>query len=346
MRKINLLLLSCFVFVSALIAQDLDRPGIYMDAMENAHKEMDQKYMAYMSASSHGKRARKVEKLRAQVLESINNTKSKVLDLPFYKGDNSLRQSNIDYISMCYSIFNEDYAKIVNMEDISEQSFDEMQAYLLLKEKVDEKLNEACDKINKAGVDFAAKYNVTLVEGQKSKLAQKMAITNKVNKYYKPIHLIFFKCNWQDQALTKALNEVRLTDIEQTRTSVIKFAEDGLLALQAIQPYEGDRSLIDACREVMIAYKGIAEKETPVSIDYQLKKENFEKIQKSFEAKSKSERTKDAVNEYNKSINDYNAAVNQSNQASVNANKKRNEAFKGWEDAVKTFFDKYTPYYR
>ena len=110
MRKINLLLLAVFVFTSSLLAQDLDRPGMYMDAMENAHKEMDQKYMAYMSASSHGKRARKVEKLRAQVVESISNTKSKVLDLPYYKGDNSLRQSNVDYINICYTIFNEDYA--------------------------------------------------------------------------------------------------------------------------------------------------------------------------------------------------------------------------------------------
>ena len=41
-----------------------------------------------------------------------------------------------------------------------------------------------------------------------------------------------------------------------------------------------------------------------------------------------------------------NAAVNLSNQASANSNKKRTDADKAWEDAVKTFFDKYTPYYR
>ena len=89
MRKLNLLLLSCFFVVINLLAQDLEKPGAYMTAMDNAHKEMDQKYMAYMSASSHGKRAKKVEKLRLQVVESISNTKSQVLDLPLYKGDNS-----------------------------------------------------------------------------------------------------------------------------------------------------------------------------------------------------------------------------------------------------------------
>ncbi len=346
MRKLNLLLLSCFFVVVNLLAQDLEKPGAYMTAMDNAHKEMDQKYMAYMSASSHGKRAKKVEKLRLQVVESISNTKSKVLDLPLYKGDNSLRQLNVDYINICYTIFNEDYAKIVNTEEIAEQSFDEMQAYLLLKEKVDEKLKEATDKINKGTEAFAAKYNVTLVDGEKSKLAKKMETAGKVNKYYKPIHLIFFKCNWQDEALTKALNEGRLTDVEQSRSSVIKYAEEGLLALKAQQPYEGDPVLIEACKQVLLAYKGIAEKETPVTIDYHLKKENFEKIKKAFEAKPQSDRTKEDVAAYNKAVNEFNAAVNQSNQASANANKKRTEGFKAWDDAVKNFFDKFTPYYR
>ena len=346
MRKISFLLLSFSLFTIHLMSQDLSNPGTYMDAMGNAHKEMDQKYMAYTSACSHGKRARKVEKLRLQVLENITNTKSKILELPLYKGDNSLRQSNVDYINVCYTIFNEDYSKIVNMEDIAEQSFDEMQVYLLMKEKVDEKLKDAVDKINKATHDFADKYKVTLIDGEKDKLALKMETASKVNKYYKPIHLIFFKCNWQDNALTKALNEGRINDVEQTRSSVIKYAEEGLLALKAIQPYEGDMSLVEACRQILQAYKGIAEKETPVMTDYQLKKENFEKIKKAFEAKSKSDRSKDDVDAYNKAVNDMNAAVNLSNQASANSNKKRTDADKAWEDAVKTFFDKYTPYYR
>lgn len=46
----------------------------------------------------------------------------------------------MEYVNFCYTIFNEDYAKIVDMEEIAEQSFDEMQALLILREKVDEKL--------------------------------------------------------------------------------------------------------------------------------------------------------------------------------------------------------------
>lgn len=345
MKKIAGLFFTTICMAISNFAQDLDNAVGYMNAIDNASNEMNKKYMAYTSASAHGKRARKVEKLRKQVIETIDKTKDKVADLPFYKGDNSLRQSTMEYINFCYTIFNEDYAKIVDMEDIAEQSFDEMQALLILREKVDEKLKNAVDKVNKAEKDFAAKYHVNLVEGQ-DELGEKMAQASKVGKYYKPVFLIFFKCNWQDNALTKALNENKLNDVEQARGSVIKFAEEGLLALQAIQSFEGDPSLVAACKEALKNYKSIAEKDAPAIVDYHLKKENFEKIKKAYEAKSQSDRTKEDVDAYNKAIKDINAAVNVSNQAGANANNKRNELIQNWDEAVRVFYDTHVPHYR
>ena len=340
------LLVALVTFSIATSGQEITNAGDYMTAISNSHKEMDQKYMAYVSAAAHGKRARKVEKLRMQVLESITNSKYKVADVPLYKGDNSLRQSNIDYINFCYTVFNEDYARIVNTEEIAEQSFDEMQAYLLLREKVDEKLKQAVEKINKAGKDFAAKYSVTLVQGSKDELDEKMEMAGKVSKYYNPVYLIFFKCNWQDNSLTKALNDKKLNDVEQSRNSIIKFADEGLLALQKINGFDGDASLTNACKQALQGYKDIAVKETPKMTEYFLKKENFEKIKKSFEAKSESNKKKEDVDAYNKAVNEMNEAVNTSNQAGNNANSKRNELLKVWESTVKTFYDSHTPRYK
>ncbi len=149
-----------------------------MTAISNAQMEMDQKYMAYISASAHSRRAKKVERLRTQALESIDNAKYKTIDLPKYKGDNSLRQASIDYIQFCYRIFNEDYTKIVNMEEIAEQSVDQMQAFLLLEEKTSEKLQEASENLAKAEKEFAAKYRVNLVD-TKNELTDKMGTAGK-----------------------------------------------------------------------------------------------------------------------------------------------------------------------
>src|SRR5580692_11475484 len=90
-------------------AQNLDNPGDYMTAIVKARGDMESKYMQYMSAAAHGRRARKVEKLRMEVLDNITNSRYKTSDLPIYKGDNSLRQSSIDYIQLCYDVFSQDY---------------------------------------------------------------------------------------------------------------------------------------------------------------------------------------------------------------------------------------------
>src|ERR1700750_2375683 len=101
MKKYTLYILTTsmtvlFLFATlASIAQNTDNPGAYMSAINNAQTEMNQKYMAYMSAVAHGRRARKIEKMRQQTLESITNARYKTVDVPIYKGDNTLRQSSI-----------------------------------------------------------------------------------------------------------------------------------------------------------------------------------------------------------------------------------------------------------
>jgi hypothetical protein len=196
MRRIFYFFIFTILCAPKLKAQLIENAGDYMTAMSNAQVEMDQKYMAYISASAHSRRAKKVEKLRTAALESINNAKYKTVDLPKYKGDNSLRQASIDYIQFCYRIFNEDYTKIVNMEEIAEQSVDQMQAFLLLEEKASEKLQEASSNLEKAEKDFAAKYTVNLVD-TKNELSDKMWTAGKVNHYCDKLYIVFFKCNWE-----------------------------------------------------------------------------------------------------------------------------------------------------
>lgn len=326
-------------------AQSLDDPGAYMTAISNAQTEMNQKYMIYMSAAAHGRRARKVDKLRQQALESIDNSRFKTIDIPIYKGDNSLRQSSIDYIKLCYNVFNEDYSKIVNMEDIAEQSYDEMQAYLLLREKTNNKINEAVAKMNTASKAFAAKYNVKVIT-QKDELDEKLEDAGKVNGYVDDVYLVFFKCYWEDGEIVKAMNNGKFTEMEQGRISLIRFADEGLLALDTLKSFSGDPSLANTCKQVLQFYKKMAEKDLPKQTDYYLKKENFDKMKKSFEAKSGSERTKQDVDAYNKSVKEINAASDGFNQVNNDINKTRSYLLDNWNEAEKNFSDSHMPYYK
>lgn len=327
-------------------AQTFENGSDYMTQVSSARVEMDQKYMAYISAAAHSRRARKVEKLRGQTLESINNAKYKTIGLLKYKGDNSLRQASIDYIQFCYRIFNDDYSKIVNMEEIAEQSVDQMQAYLLLEEKTSEKLEEASANLAKAETDFAAKYKVTLVES-KNDLFDKMSSAGNINRYCDKLYIIFFKCNWEDGQLFKALNSHKINDAEQARNSLIHFADEGLTALKAdsLKNFKGNSGLANGCREALVFYSRMAKNDIPKLTDFYLKQENFDKIKKSMEAKG-SNKTKEDVKEYNKAVKEMNSSVSRFNQLNQDLNKRRQEVSQNWESAEKTFKDDLMPYYK
>ena len=343
--------LSLFIFICSFKsisakAQPIDDAADYMTAISNAHDEMDKKYMAYMSTAAHSGRARKIEKMRTQVLEAITNTKYKTIEIPLYKGDNTLRKSSMDYIELCYKVFNEDYGKIVNMEEIAEQSYSEMEAYILLQEKTNEKVHEASENLHKASEAFAAKYKVNLVEGEKDELSEKMSIASKLNHYRNQVYLIFFKCNWQDGEITKAINANKVNEIEQGRGSLIRYANEGLATLENLRSFDGDLSLYAACKESIQYYKSNAVNEIPKITDYFLKKENFDKLKKSFDSKSDSKRTKEDVDAFNKSVKEMNEGVGLYNETNNRINKSRSAMLDNWNRASKDFGDTHMPKYK
>jgi hypothetical protein len=344
-RNFTLTLISTALLTASLsvTAQSLDNPGDYMTAMVKARGDMDAKYMQYMSAAAHGRRARKVEKLRQEVLDNITNSRYKTTDLPIYKGDNSLRQSSIDYIQLCYIIFSEDYKKIVDMEELAEQSVDEMQAYMLLQQKVDEKLHEGYDALDKVAHAFAAKYNVNLIAEQ-SPLGAKLEETGKVNTYSSTVYLIFFKCNWEDNQMVKALNNQKVNDAEQARNALLNYANEGLKSLDTVKPFEGDPSLVNACKHALTFYKQAAEKDMPKLTDFYVKKEEFDKMKKDFDAGSN--HTQSDINTYNKGIKDFNNAVNAFNQTNNKVNTGRTQTINEWTNAEKDFQDQHIPHYK
>lgn len=346
-KKRNLFILTISLISITIISrgQAIENPGAYMTAIYQARTEMDAKYMQYLSAAAHGRRARKVEKLRGEVLESINQTKYKTTDLPKYKGDNSLRQGSIDYITLCYRVFNEDYKKIVDMEELAEQSFDGMSAYLLLQEKVTERLTEASDKLQKISKEFAAKYNVKLDESE-SALGSKLDVAGKLNDYSNELFLIFFKCNWMDQEMVTAMNNKKVNDVEQSRSSLLRFANEGLKGVDTLKSFNGDPSLANACREVLKYYKKMAETDVPKLTDFYLKEEAFTKAKKAFEAKSASSRSQADIDAYNKAVNDYNESINNFNKTNNTINKERTQVINTWEAAQKKFQDVNMPYYK
>lgn len=348
------LLLQCFgrwtIVISLLLpafnlsAQNINTdPGAYMTAITKAENTMDKAYLAYMSSVAHSGRAKKVEKKRQQTLKSIQDCRMEIANMPYFKGDNSLRKANMDYVDMCYRIFNDDYAHIVNMENLIEQTFDEMQLYILLVEKTNDKLKEAIDKVDSAGNEFAVKYHVTIVNENNS-ISRDMATTSDVMHYRYQLFLLFYKCNWQDQQITKAVNEKKLTGFEEARNALETYANEGLSALDSLNSFHGDQYFAQTCKQALQFYQKLAESYLPKFSDFFLNEENFNKLQKTISAKPRNSLTKQEVDNYNKAVNSYNAGINDFNQLNSLINTQRKQNIDNWNNAEMRFLDRHIPH--
>lgn len=343
MKQTILTLLVAFLVLGSAIAQD--DPVAYMNMIEKAEEEANQKYLAYVSTAAHSGRVKKIERMRQQVITGIENSRNKVIALPLYKGDKALWQSSIDYLKLLYLVFTEDYAKIVNMEDIAEQSFNEMQAYLLLQEKTAEKLNDASEKRSKATKEFAARNNVKLVEGS-SEFSEKMKKAGEVMEYRNKMYLLFFKCNWQWNEMNKAMKTNKVNDIEQARNAVITYANEGLAVLDTMKHFAGDPTLANVCKTILNQFKRMSEKDVPKMTDFVLKTENFEKLKRSFDAKQQKDRTQQDIDQYNKAVNELNAGVSMYNTTAKYLADTQNDMINNYTKTDKDYADRHTPYFK
>ena len=343
MKHLFLLFMGILFLQFAGKAQDYDNAGAYMDVISKQQENISKKFLAYVSASAHGKRARKVENLRSKLLEEVQDARMNIGSMPAFKGDKAYRDTSVSFMKLYYNVLNEDYSKIINMEDIAEQSYDDMEAYLMAKEMVDKKLEEGNLLMKSAQQNFAAKNNIILT-ADKSEIGDMMKEVHDMNVYYHQVYLIFFRPFKQESYMMEAMDKNNITGIEQNKNSLLKYAESGLEKLPAIKPFEGDNSLATACKNMLSFYvMEVNDKMNAVS-DYYLVKERFETIKKEYE--NKSSHTQADTDAYNKSVADINKAGTTANDTNKMLNEKRHDLLNDWNNAVNSFFNEHTPHYK
>jgi len=323
-------------------SQDFNTAGEYMDYISAEFTKISKDTWNYTSAASHGKKAKKVDNLRKELLSTVFEAIKKIEKMPKYEEDGSLRDSLVSYLKLNYNVMKKDYAKIMDLEDIAEQSYDLMEAYLLAQEMADRKLEQAGDMLEIQQEIFAEKHHITLIY-KEDKISKKLREANRVYDYYNVIYLIFFKCYKQEAYLLEALNKKDINGTEQNRVSLLKFANEGLLKLDTMAAFKGDLSLKNATVQILKFYADEAETKITILTDFLLKNENFEKIKTAFNAKPQSKRTNKDIEDYNNAVNDINKAVNANNSINQELNKERSKQLNNWNKTANNFIDKQVP---
>ena len=308
----------------------------YLTFIGEQYEQLTDDQWSYTRAVANDKSARKVENKRLDLLKTNKSAQLKISKLPGFKGDTEYRDSVVSFLELNYNVLYYDYEKIMNMEEIAEQSYDLMEAYLLAQEIASEKIHSASEMLAARHKRFATANNITLIEDS-SKKALKLEKASLVYKYYNTLYLIFFKAYKQEAYLMDAITRGDINAMEQSKNALLEYSEEGLDKLKEVKSFETDNSLKTACSELLNFYKEEANDKSPIIINFYLKKEKFQSIQEAFNAKKEKNRTQEDVNQFNEAVNEYNSATNEYNETNEYLNKSRSKKLNNWNSTSTKF---------
>jgi hypothetical protein len=272
----------------------------------------------------------------------VKEGKAKVERLKPFEGETSLRQAYDKYLSILQAVLTEDYGKIVDMEEIAEQSYDKMEAYLLAQEKAREKLSIATDSLRSSYRSFAARNNVKLIQAE-NKISVSLEQTAAVMTYYNQIYLINFKATKQEAYTINALNLGDINGVEQNKSALGNYATEGLNKLKTIRPFQNDNSLVEACSRLLQFQKIEAETKISNLTDFLIKKDEFTRFKKEYDNKPASQRERNDTDDYNSFVTDMNKMSDNYNKTNDQLNTQRNQLNDAWNKAVDKFLDSHVP---
>lgn len=346
MNKKNILLISVLLgvgFCTLSHAQSSDDAADYMRSISEQYETIQKEMWDYTSTVAHSRSARKVEKNREVLLKTISKSISEVKALSSFDLDYSLRDSVVSFLRLNYRILNNDFDKIIDMEEVAEQSYDMMEAYLLAQELANQKLELAAENMDIQYRAFADKYGVHIIENKDDKISQKLKKSSEALKYYNQVYLVFFKAYKQELYLMDALERNDINSIEQNRNALSGVSDEGMEKLTGIGHFKGDNSINASCKRMLLFYKDEAENKIPILTDFLQTTDEYNKMAELFKSKDRMLLTKDEVDKYNEAVDNYNKGVNKFNTTNNALNSKRSYNLEQWNNSVEAYMTRQVP---
>ena len=342
LRIIKLLTIVLFVgFSIQSFGQTFSNASEYLDFVGSEQEEITKNMWRYTKALAHSKNDRNISSKRKALLKTMEGSIAKIEKADGYDGD-AYKNNVLQHMRLNESLLNNDYAKIVDMKEVAEQSYDLMEAYMIAQEMADKKMQESQLDYETHFYAYANKHNINIIESD-TDLGKKMKISNAVFKHYNKMYLIYFKVYINEIYLMQALNDNDVSAIQQNANALSQSAKEGIEVLKAVETYKNDNSLIDVTTKTFEFFIDEAENKIPQLVDFLILNADFETIKTSLEKTPERKRTKEQVDTYNKKIKDLNKAVKAYNKLNQELNTDRQTVINSINMANEKFLARHIP---
>jgi len=341
--KKKLLITLVFFACMSVHAQEFKTPVDYLNYIGKEQENISRSMWKYTSAVAHSKSARRIDNTRKLLVKSIQTASKKIAGLKDgYQGDVEYRNQILEYLSISEKNINEEYDKIIDMQEVAEQSYDAMEAYIMTRDLVNKKIDAENEKAELAQKNFCAKYNITLSENT-SELGQKIKISNEVFAYHTELYLIFFKANVTDLYLSNAIEKNDIGGIQQNAATLVQYANEGLEKLKTVKPFGTDNSMVLITKKALEFYQKQGEQFAPKVVAFMMFNEKFETAKKSLESKSDKDRTKEEIDNYNTMVKQVNKEIDTYNKINSANFQEKNALIDQWNNTGESFISSHVP---
>ncbi len=336
-----LLVLFLFTMPKTASAQNFKTAVDYLNFVSEEQEVISKNMWKYTKAIAHSKSDKNVTNKRKVLIKSIERAILKIERAKGFDGDRYKNQV-LDYLNFNRDLLNEDYAKILDMKAVAEQSYDAMEAYMLMRKLADEKMAESQANYEMNFHLFAAKNNIEIIKNE-SDLGKKMKLSNIVFEHYNELYLVFFKVYVNELYLWEAMERKDVSAIQQNTNALNKAAIEGLKVLDTTNVYKNDTSIVEATRTIFEYYIDESENQIPELVDFYILNESMTAITETLEKTPERKRTKKQIDAYNKKVKEVNKAVKTYNSINDKLNVRRQKTLNGLNMANDTFLSKHIP---
>lgn len=336
--KLLLLLLALSIGASA---QSFKTATDYLNFVGKEQKTITQSMWNYTKAVAHSKSDRTIDAKRRVLIKSVERAIAKIKRAQGFEGDD-YKNKVLEHLNFNLNLLRQDYAKIIDLKEVSEQSYDFMEAYMLAQELADKKMEESQLEYETNFYAFANTHNVNIIESE-SGLSKKIAISNDVFKHYKDMYLKYFKVYINEVYLMEAIENNDVGAIEQSASALSAAAKEGLELLQQAELYKGDKSIVNATRAAFEFFIDEADNKMPVITEFLVMNEDFESIKQAIENTPQKKRTKQLIDDYNNQVKNINKGVKDYNKINGELNKNRQLVLNKLNTANERFLSKHIP---
>lgn len=332
------LLFLCSLYSSA---QSFDSAVDYLDFIAKEQGIVTKNTWKYTKAIAHSKSDKNITKKREVLIKTVERTIAKIEKAQGFDGDD-YKNNVLKHMRLNESLLKKEYADIIDMKAVAEQSYDLMEAYILAQELADEKMTESQIEYEKNFYAFAETHKINIIESEDD-LGKKMAISNKVFDHSNALYLIFFKVYINEVYLWEAIEKSDVSGIQQNANALSDAAKKGLKILKTIKPYKTDKSLVLVYKTVFEFFIDEAENKIPVIADYLILSEDFETIKNTLDKTPEKKRTKKQIDAYNNKIKLINKAGDNYNKVNTDLNNKRQKVLQKMDEVKAKYLSRHVP---